>query len=62
MLDTGACSKHRDAKKLMGSHRLRVALAIVCKNQFRCPYGNESTTLELRHSPHHDTDHGSYLD
>ncbi len=52
-----SCSKHRDARKLMGSHRLRVALAVLFKNQFRCPYCNESTVLELRHSIRHVTDH-----
>ena len=41
------CTKHRDAKKLMGSHRLRVALAILFPNRFRCPYCNESTALEF---------------
>ncbi len=62
VLTPKACSKHRDARKLMGSHRLRVALAILFKNQFRCPYCNESTALELRHSPRHVTDHWSQLD
>jgi hypothetical protein len=42
-----SCSKHLHARKLMGSHRLRVALAVLFKNQFRCPYCNESTALEL---------------
>ncbi len=42
------CSKHRKAKTLLGSHRLRVAIAVVFKNQFRCPYCNESTGLEVR--------------
>ena len=46
----------------MGSHRLRVALAILFKNQFRCPYCNESTALELRHSPRHVANHWSQLD
>jgi len=44
------CVKHRKARKLMGSYRLRVALAILFRNRFRCPYCNESTALELRHS------------
>lgn len=39
------CTKHRKARKFMGSHRLRVALAILLKNQFRCPFCNESTAL-----------------
>ena len=39
-----------------GSHRLRVALAILCKNQFRCPYCNESTRMEVRHVKHPSQD------
>lgn len=47
-----ACVKHRHAKTLMGSHRLRVALTILFKNRFRCPYCNEATGLDLRHPLH----------
>lgn len=43
-----SCMKHRRARTVFGSHRLRVALAVLLKNRFRCPYCNESTTLELR--------------
>jgi len=57
-----SCAKHRDAKKLMGSHRLRVALAILFRNRFRCPYCNESTALEIHHTTRHVTDHWSKLD
>jgi len=42
------CVKHRHAKKLLGSHRLRVAAAILFTNWFRCPYCNEATALEVR--------------
>ena len=56
------CAKHRDARKLMGSHCLRVALAILFRNQFRCPYCNESTALKLRPSPRDVTDRWSQLD
>ena len=42
------CVKHRRAKSLFGSHRLRVALAILFKNKFRCPYCNEVTAMEVR--------------
>jgi hypothetical protein len=45
-----ACSRHRHAKTIFGSHRTRVALAIVFKNQFFCPYCNEPTLLQLRNS------------
>jgi hypothetical protein len=47
-----SCVKHRRARSFMGSHRLRVALAILFKNQFSCPYCNESTTLDLRDTLH----------
>jgi hypothetical protein len=46
------CMKHRQARTLLGSHRLRVATAILCSNQFRCPYCNESTRLKIREAIH----------
>ena len=49
-----ACMKHRRARTVLGSHRLRVALAILFKNRFRCPYCNEATTLEVRPMIHRD--------
>lgn len=42
------CMKHRSARSFLGSHRLRVALAILLKGSFRCPYCNEPTLLEVR--------------
>jgi uncharacterized membrane protein len=42
------CSRHRRAKTLLGSHRLRVALAILAINRFTCPYCNEKCLLVLR--------------
>lgn len=42
------CMKHRHARTFMGSHRLRVALAILIKKSFRCPYCNEPTAMEVR--------------
>jgi hypothetical protein len=46
------CAKHRHARTLLGSHRLRVSLAILGKNQFCCPYCNEVTGLEVREKLH----------
>jgi hypothetical protein len=43
-----SCIKHRRARSFLGSHRLRVALAVLFRNHFRCPYCNESTALEVR--------------
>ena len=42
------CAKHRNAKPLLGSHRLRVALAVLCLNRFRCPFCGEPTVLQVR--------------
>ena len=44
------CTKHRQARTLLGSHRLRVAMAIWFRNQYRCPYCNESTQMVARES------------
>ncbi|MBK1882154.1 hypothetical protein JIN85_07000 [Luteolibacter pohnpeiensis] len=43
-----ACSRHRNAKKLMGSYKLRVATSITFKGNFRCPYCGEPTLMEVR--------------
>lgn len=40
------CVKHRKARRLLGSYKLRVALAIMFKERFRCPYCNERTAME----------------
>ncbi len=42
------CVKHRKARRLLGSYKLRVALGIMFKERFRCPYCNESTVMEVR--------------
>ncbi len=42
------CMKHRHARTFLGSHRLRVAMAVLFKNSFRCPYCHEPTALEVR--------------
>ncbi len=41
------CMKHRRARTLLGSYRLRVALAILFTEQFRCPYCNEPTAMDF---------------
>ena len=48
VLASKTCAKHRNAKSLLGSHRLRVAVAILCKGSFTCPYCHESSVLEVR--------------
>jgi len=47
------CVKSRNARKFLGSYRLRVALSLLFKNTFRCPYCNEPTALEVRHTHHY---------
>jgi hypothetical protein len=41
------CMKHRRARSLLGSYRLRVAFAIMFTERFRCPYCNESTAMDV---------------
>lgn len=47
-----SCATNRNAKRLFGSHRLRVAISIILHNNFRCPYCGEMTTLEVRQAAH----------
>jgi hypothetical protein len=51
VLSRKGCAKHRYAKRFLGSHRLRVALSILLKASFRCPYCNEPTILKLKGDP-----------
>ncbi len=48
VLTTKDCAKHRNARTFLGSHRLRVALAILFKASFLCPYCHESSAMEVR--------------
>lgn len=52
VLASKRCAKHRNARTLMGSHRLRVAVAILCRNGFKCPYCHESSEMEVRSRRH----------
>jgi DNA-directed RNA polymerase subunit RPC12/RpoP len=42
------CSKHRKAKDLLGSYRLRVATTVIFNRNFSCPYCGESTLVAAR--------------
>ena len=42
------CAKHGRARTVLGSHRLRVALSILARNTFSCPYCMESTAVRVR--------------
>jgi len=48
VLANKGCSRHREARTLFGSYRLRVALAVIFLNRFRCPFCGEPTVLEVR--------------
>lgn len=43
-----ACSKHRNARRFLGSYRLRAALSMVFRGWFRCPYCHEPCELAAR--------------
>ena len=47
-LQNRGCSKHRNVQRIMGSHRLKVAISILVKNHFLCPYCGEKTAMEAR--------------
>ena len=51
-LSRTATVKNRNAPRLLGSHRLRVAHSIFLKGYFRCPYCNEPTAMEVRERHH----------
>jgi hypothetical protein len=55
-----ACTKNRRARSFCGSCRLRVALAILFKNRFRCQYCNEPTAMQVREKIR-DTDTKKHL-
>ncbi len=42
------CAKHRKATHFFGSYRLLVAMAVIFKGWFRCPYCGESTAMQVR--------------
>jgi hypothetical protein len=48
VLATKECAKHRRARTLLGSYRLRVALSILFKNTFHCPYCSEKSGMKVR--------------
>lgn len=48
VLSTKRCSKHRKARTFMGSHRLWVALQVLFRGTFVCPYCYECTEVAPR--------------
>lgn len=51
------CVTHRHARTILGSHRLRVALTILFRNSFCCPYCHEPTEMKVRSNPSHAHHH-----
>lgn len=43
-----SCSRHGSARSLLGSHRLKVAVSVIFKNHFQCPYCGEFTAMKPR--------------
>ena len=58
ILAGSGCAKHRRARRFLGSYRLPVALSIVFRKSFVCPYCHEQTSLEVRR---HDRDPAGQL-
>lgn len=48
VLASRGCAKHRNARTLLGSYRLRVAMAILFRGAFYCPYCHEPSAMEVR--------------
>lgn len=51
------CVTHRNTQTLLGSYRLRVALSVLLKNSFQCPYCAESTAIKVRKKSHRNSRH-----
>jgi hypothetical protein len=47
-LSSKRCVRHRNASRLFGSYRLRVAAGVLFTNHFRCPYCGESTRCQMK--------------
>lgn len=48
VLASKGCSKHRHARSFLGSFRLRVALAVLFRGSFLCPYCHEKSAMAVR--------------
>jgi hypothetical protein len=51
VLSLSGCAIHSRTRRVLGSHRLRVALSILLKGSFHCPYCHEPTMLRLKPVP-----------
>lgn len=58
VLASKGCSKHRHARRFLGSFRLRVALAVLVRGSFLCPYCHERSAMLVRtRQPNSSTRH-----
>lgn len=48
LVSKNLCSKNRQAKRLLGSYRLRVSLGVLSLNRFRCPCCGELVEVRAR--------------
>ena len=48
VLASNGCAKHRNARTFLCSYRLRVAIAILLRGAFYCPYCHEPSAMEVR--------------
>lgn len=48
VLVSKGCAKHRNSRTLLGSHRLRVAVALLTRGNFICPYCHETSEMKVR--------------
>jgi hypothetical protein len=46
------CQRNRHARTFLGSYRLRVALSVLFRKHFTCPYCGEPTKCEVRRRGH----------
>ncbi len=53
VLGGSECARHRHARKLLGSCRLRVAVSVIALGMFICPYCNEKTAVVVRRGGRH---------
>ncbi len=42
------CTRHKTAEKLLGSYQAEVAISVLFRDKFRCPYCGERTVMQVR--------------
>ena len=49
------CTKHQNARKLLGSYRLRMTASIIFSDRFKCPYCGENFSTTVSEKPQSQT-------